>query len=128
MDTKDLNVDYLCSPPNKYDKRGANRVLEHWMKTSSPLWSYWGKLFQNAEGLRGYTLPKTRCTPVSIPLKFNYGLPWDETDSMCKSIYSEEVVKLTVQIAEPTVMTIEKDVSATFTDQLGTIGNGQYFN
>ena len=125
MDTKDLNVDYLCNPPNKYDKRGANRVLEHWMKTSSPLWSYWGKLFQNqlAEGLRGYTLPKTRCTPDSIPLRFSHGLPWDEADSVCKSRYSEEVVKLTVQIAEPTVMTIEKDVSATFTDQLGTIGN-----
>ena len=124
MDTKDLNVDYLCSPPNQYDN-GADRVLKDWLNTNSPLWSYWGKLFQNqySEGLKGYSLPKTRCTPDEIPLRFSHGLPWDAADSVCKSRYSEEVVKLAVQIAEPTVMTIEKDVSATFTDQLGTIGN-----
>ena len=46
----------------------------------------------------------------------------NEADSLCKSRYAEEVVKLTVQIAEPTVMMIQKDVSATFTDHLGTIG------
>lgn len=34
-----------------------------------------------------------------------------------------DVVKLTVQITEPTVMRIEKDVISTFTDQLGVIGD-----
>ena len=124
VDTKDLNGDFLCNPPDiRLNKKGANRVLSDWMKTSSPLWSYWGKLFQNQfSGLRDYPLPKTRCTTDNIPLIFNYGLPWDEADSLCKARYAEQIVKLTVQIAEPTVMMIEKDVSATFTDHLGTIG------
>ena len=41
-------------------------------------------------------------------------LPNEERESVCKSIYANEMVKLTVQIADPFVMVIEKDVSATF--------------
>ena len=32
------------------------------------------------------------------------------------------MVKLTIQIDEPTMMMIEKDVSASFTDRLGVVG------
>ena len=53
---------------------------------------------------------------------FWYGIPKDEVKSVCRSIYANEMVKLTVQIADPTVMVIEKDVSATFTDHLGVVG------
>ena len=122
VDTKDLNGELLCDPPDRQNKRGSNRVLSDWRSTSSPLWSYWGKMFQNHVGLGDYILPTTRCTPDEIPLLFTFGLPHDEADSVCKSRYTNEVVKLTVQIADPTVMMIEKDVSANFTDKLGVIG------
>ena len=45
-----------------------------------------------------------------------------ERESVCKSIYANEMVKLTVQIEGPFVMVIEKDVSATFSDMLGIVG------
>ena len=41
---------------------------------------------------------------------------------MTRSKYENEVVKLTIQIDEPTMMMIEKDVSASFTDRLGVVG------
>ena len=39
-----------------------------------------------------------------------------------RSKYENEVVKLTIQIDEPTMMMIEKDVSASFSDRLGVLG------
>ena len=39
-----------------------------------------------------------------------------------RSRYENEVVKLTIQIDEPTMMMIEKDVSASFSDRLGVVG------
>ena len=69
--------------------------------------------------MRDYVLPKYRCISTNW---FKFGSPRKEADSLCKARYAEEVVKLTVQIAEPTVMMIEKDVSATFSDMLGIIG------
>ena len=74
------------------------------------------------KGMKDYILPTKRCGPEAMPFIFKHGLPDDEADSACKSRYAEEIVKLTVQIAEPSVMMIDKDVSATFTDHLGTIG------
>ena len=41
---------------------------------------------------------------------------------VCKSRYKNDVVKLTLQIAQPTVVKIEKDVSASFTDIIGVVG------
>ena len=112
MDTKELNVNYLCKtwPFNV-------RALLNWKKTNSLLWSHWAK-FVDDGGLRNYNLPAERCDRQ----EFNNGLPEEERESVCKSIYSNEVVKLTVQIADPYVMVIEKDVSATFSDMLGIVG------
>ena len=39
-----------------------------------------------------------------------------------RSRYENDVVKLTIQIDEPTMMMIEKDVSASFSDRLGVVG------
>ena len=41
---------------------------------------------------------------------------------MNRSKYENEVVKLTIQIDEPTMMLIEKDVSHSFSDRLGLVG------
>ena len=53
---------------------------------------------------------------------FANNLPLEGREAECKSIYANEMVKLTVQIADPYVMVIEKDVSATFSDMLGIVG------
>ena len=43
-------------------------------------------------------------------------------NASCRSKYENEVVKLTVLIEEPIMKVFEKDVSSTFTDQLGVLG------
>ena len=94
-----------------------HRVLSNWEKTNSPLWSHWAH-FVKELGLVNYIMPSGRCDKQ----KFHYKLPTEEALSVCKSIYANEVVRLTVQISDPYVMVIEKDVSATFSDKLGIIG------
>ena len=94
-----------------------HRVLSNWEKTNSPLWSHWAH-FVKELGLVNYIIPSGRCDKQ----KFHYNLPGEEAESVCKSIYANEVVKLTVQISDPYVMVIEKDVSANFSDMLGIVG------
>jgi hypothetical protein len=57
----------------------------------------------------------------------SYGLPTPEAIQMCKDVYSNDIVKLTLQIMDPNVMQINKDVSAKFSDQLGVVGMPIYF-
>ena len=94
-------------------------VISNWKETNSLLWSHWAKFttYPN-NGLTYYNLPSGRC----YRQKFYHNLPKEDGESMCKSLYANEVVKLTVQIADPYVMVIKKDVSATFSDMLGIIG------
>ena len=120
----------------KIETKDLKRVLQYWRQTNSPFWGYWAKLFNNY-GLKkhNYILPSERCgkgiadygilyakEQRNFRTEFFFGLPEDEVKAVCRSIYANEMVKLTLQIADPTVMVIEKDVSATFTDQLGVVG------
>ena len=54
--------------------------------------------------------------------KFHYGLPEVETNTVCKQIYKNDIVKLTLQISESEAMQIKRDIRVTFTDQVGVIG------
>ena len=51
-----------------------------------------------------------------------YGLPPEDARVVCEEKYANEVVKLTIQIVDPSIKMIEKDVSATFNDKLGVVG------
>ena len=51
-----------------------------------------------------------------------YGLPPEDAQVVCEEKYAKEVVKLTIQIVDPSIKLIEKDVSATFNDKLGVVG------
>ena len=51
-----------------------------------------------------------------------YGLPPEDARVVCEEKYANEVVKLTIQIVDPNIKMIEKDVSATFNDKLGVVG------
>lgn len=76
--------------------------------------------FAGAMGLSNYNIPPERCSRPGA--MFTNGILNKERKSLCKSIYANEVVKLTIQITDPSVTVIEKDVSATFTDMLGIVG------
>ena len=54
--------------------------------------------------------------------KFLYGLPDVETNTVCKQIYKNDIVKLTLQISESEALQIKRDIRVTFADQLGVVG------
>ena len=51
-----------------------------------------------------------------------YGLPPEDAKVVCQEKFAKEVVKLTIQIVDPSIKVIERDVSATFNDRLGVVG------
>ena len=52
----------------------------------------------------------------------SYGLPTDEAIRVCKHRYKNEIAKLTIQISDPTVTKIMKDVKMSFSGMLGVVG------
>ena len=103
----------------------ANMILNDWVKTNSPFWNYWGQMifdeveFSTTEEFKNYKMPTGRIYGEF----FEYGLPMEDATRVCEARFAKEIVKLTIQIVDPTVMVIEKDVRATFTDKLGVVGN-----
>ena len=51
-----------------------------------------------------------------------YGLPEKEVVRVCKRMYKNDVVKVTLQIGEPEAMQLKMDVAVTFADALGIVG------
>ena len=51
-----------------------------------------------------------------------YGLPDLEVAKVCKQMYKNEVVKVTLQIGEPEAMQLKMDVSIKPADALGIVG------
>ena len=87
------------------------------------MFSHWEK-FVKLVGLKNFIFPPDRCYNQEFyhNLPFNPDFPNGDGELVCKSIYGKEVVKVTVQITDPSVTVIEKDVSATFSDMLGIVG------
>ena len=53
---------------------------------------------------------------------FKYGLPTWEVNNVCRQMYKNNVVKVTLQIASPEALQIKRDIRVTFADQLGVVG------
>ena len=51
-----------------------------------------------------------------------YGLPDKEVATVCKQMYKNDVVKVTIQVGEPEAMQMKMDVAVTFADALGILG------
>ncbi len=47
------------------------------------------------------------------------------SNSPIRSIYSNDIVKLTLEIADPNVLQVKKDIAMSFSGQLGVIGESQ---
>ncbi len=54
-----------------------------------------------------------------------HGLSMTEALKVCRHRYRNDLAKLTVEIIAPDVKKIEKDISASFSDQLGVIGESR---
>ena len=46
---------------------------------------------------------------------------------MCKTFYTESIAKVTLEILQPMVLQVKKDVRATFTERLGVAGKQKLF-
>ena len=55
-------------------------------------------------------------------LPMDYGLPKSEVPKVCKEMYRNDVIKLTLQISDPVAMQLNKGMKVTFVDQVGTFG------
>ena len=52
-----------------------------------------------------------------------YGsLPLEQAIRACKNMYTYELAKITIEISDPVVMTVQKRISSTFSEQLGVVG------
>ena len=55
-----------------------------------------------------------------------YGsLPLEQAIRACKNMYTYELAKITIEISDPVVMTIQKRISSTFSEQLGVVGGAE---
>ena len=51
-----------------------------------------------------------------------YGLPDKEVTTVCKRMYKNDVVKVTIQVGEPEAVQMKMDVAVTLLDRLGIVG------
>ena len=51
-----------------------------------------------------------------------YGLPDKEVATVCKRMYKNDVVKVTIQVGEPEAVQMKMDVAVTLLDRLGIVG------
>ena len=54
------------------------------------------------------------------------GIQRELATEICKMVFQNDFVKLTLEIAEPRMLKVEKDKSVTFAGMLGTIGKISY--
>ena len=54
--------------------------------------------------------------------KIRYGLPEQEVAKVCKQMYKNDLVKITLQVAEPQAQQLITDVRMTFADTIGIVG------
>ena len=56
------------------------------------------------------------------------GIQKELATQICKMVFQNDIAKLTLEIAEPRMLKVEKDKSVTFAGMLGTIGKFVYLS
>ena len=118
----DLDVEALCDFNNEESKESIDLALREWQRTNSPI-THWYNMVA-----RYLNLGDTFYNPALFNVKpsdrwtFYYGLPKEDAKEMCKTVYKETIAKVTIEILDPMVLQIKKDVSSTFTSRLGVVG------
>ena len=121
MDSKVLDLDALCR-----SEEGIDRVMKHWQDTHSPL-VYWTremvlKMVENDGNKDDELLEEAVNKDYVYGVPFKYGLPKLEVDKVCRKMYQNDVVKLTLQISAPKTTQMSKHYTTSFGEQLGVIG------
>ena len=93
-------------------------ILHDSFKNHSPFFAHWVAQFKWANE-RIFIRPED--VYFSQTNLYN-SLPLDEAVKACRNMYTYELAKVTIQISDPVVMTVEKRVSSTFAEHLGVVG------
>ena len=118
----DLDVEALCDFSNDESKESIDLALGEWERTNSPI-SYWYNMVARYLNYGDpFYNPSFFNVEPSDQWTFSYGLPIEDAKKTCKTVYRETIAKVTLEILDPMVLQIKKDVRTTFTDRLGVVG------
>ena len=98
-------------------------AMNDWQSTNSPL-VYWRNQLDKKHFLDRYKTVKFTHSGYNEGrnTKIIFGLPWAEALAVCKAKFRHDFAKVTIQISDPKVMKIVKDIKISFYDQLGVFG------
>ena len=102
-------------------------ALQEWVSTNSPLVYWYNMVLRYLDAGKATFKPsffnmEGMWATERKPAKFLYGLPLKDAKKMCKTFYKESIAKVTLEILQPMVLQVKKDVRATFTERLGVAG------
>lgn len=121
MDSRGLDIDELCRSQDNLD-----RVMQHWQNTHSPM-MHWTRqtvqMIMNHDTNNDDDMLREAVNKDYIyGMPFKYGLPKMEVEKVCRQMYQNDVVKLTLQISVPKTTRMHKYLTTTFGEMLGVIG------
>ena len=114
-----LDVDTLC---NTYTNRETfDLALSDWERTHSAA-AHFHRALNSHNYLARYEAMELPHSEMSGHATIGHGLPAAEADRICREAFSLDLARVSVQIADPKVTKIVKDVKISFYDQVGVLG------
>ena len=116
-----MNIDDLCSTETV---QWGNNFLDAMEKTHSQFYADWVHQFYKMDAEK-ISLKEEYITNNETDL---YGsLPLEQAIRACKDMYTYELAKITIEISDPRITTIQQRVSSTFSEQLGVVGKACHY-
>ena len=115
-------MEALCDFNNDESKASIELALREWERTNSPITHWYNMVDRYLNFGNPFYNPDFFNVEPSDRWTFYYGLPIEDAKEMCKNVYKETIAKVTIEILDPMVLQIKKDVRTTFTDRLGVVG------
>ena len=114
-----MNIEDLCT---KMTILRGNNFLTMLEQTHSQFYANWIHQLMRMDAERISIGPEE----VSNNQTYLYNsLPLEQAEKACKNMYTYELAKITIQISDPVVMTVQKRVSSTFSERLGVVGRAK---
>ena len=119
-----MNNDDLCSTEMVTSIRWGNNFLKMMEKTHSQFYADWVHQLYKMDAEK-ISLKEEYITNNETDL---YGsLPLEQAIRACKDMYTYELAKITIEISDPRITTIQQRVSSTFSEQLGVVGKACHY-
>ena len=116
-----MNIDDLCSTETI---QWGNKFLDAMEKAHSQFYADWVHQLYKMDTEK-ISLKREYITNNETVL---YGsLPLEQAIRACKDMYTYELAKITIEISDPVVTTIQQRVSSTFSEQLGVVGKAYHY-